>query len=285
MKLRIGILVILSACFALPALAYIPKTSTIMNRMAKNMGRGTYQIDQEVEFRSEGEPMLLRERWVVRNADSMRLSVSGAKGSANAWRLEVLYKDGKRYFLDPQGQAKSAPQSLEFIEPYLHFRSGRSIVESLVRQRILPPRPATFQTTAKTSAGVAYKQESFVRLARTGGVIAYAFGDPTPASSLNPKPGFWVEQDTFLFRRLRFPSQAEVEASKHILASGGLRIPRERMLAWGGNAATIRILQVRSLTENPATKGLLIPASISKMKAPAKLPENDAIKEFYQRFR
>lgn len=283
-----------SALFALVlmaaelASAYIPSTRTILNRTARGGGRGVYQIEQEVQFRTEGEPLVLRERWTVEGGDSLHLSVSGVKGSTDGWRMDVGYKDSRRHFVDASGAVKSGSQSAEFIEPYLHFRTGKSILESLIRHRILPTNLTSLQKRAKSTNGITYQYETFVRLARTGGGIAYAFGAPAPANTTKPPPGFWVDQDAFQFRRIRFPSTAEVEADKHFFASSGLRIPRDRTVTWDNNSVSIRILSVKSISNTPQIRKLLSGggglAASGKAVAP-KLPDNAQVKEFYQRFR
>ncbi|MCM2280224.1 MAG: hypothetical protein NDI61_00100 [Bdellovibrionaceae bacterium] len=265
-----------------PSLAYIPSTRTILNRMARTSGRGIFQIEQDVQFRTEGDPIVLRERWLVENGDSMHLTVSSVKGSMENWSHEVRYKDGKRWIAEPTGQWKAAAVSLEFIEPYLHFRSGKGVLESLIRQRVLPTNLTSMQKRAKSVNGVNFQYETFVRLARTGGVITYAFGPPAAPNGPKVPPGFWVDQDAFQFRRLRLPSAAEVEASNHFYASSGLRIPRDRTISWDANSVSIRVISVKSVSSNPQVKAQL--ANVGKA-SPSKLPDHPQVREFYQRFR
>ncbi len=266
------------------AFAYIPSTRTILNRMARNLGRGIYQIDQEVQFRLATETVAVRERWIVENGDIMRLTMSNPKGTSETWNLDVVYRDGKRWLVESPGEVKSVKQSPEFFEPYLHYRAGKTILESLIRQRVLPSNLTTMQKTAKSLNDVTYRTEGFVRLARAGGVIAYAFGEPTPVSNLKLAPGFWVDQDAFLFRRIRYPSQAEVEADKHIFASGGMRIPRERTVTWDNNTAVIRILSVKTISDSAQVRTLLSSSSL-RTTQPLKLPDVPQVKDFYLRFR
>lgn len=270
------------------ASAYVPSTRTVLNRLARGSGKGIYQIEQEIQFRTESEPIVLRERWLVKNGDSMYLNVSGAKGSTEGWKLDVGYETGRRFFTDNAGAPQSGPQSAEFIEPYLHFRSGKGVLESLIRQRILPPHLTSMQRRAKSVNGVNYQYETFLRLARSGGVITYAFGAPAPANATKMPPGFWVDQDAFQFRKLRFPSAAEVAADKHFFASGGLRIPRDRTVTWDNNTATIRIISVKSVSPSPQVKKLLSGSgalSASGKPSAPRLPDSPQVKEFYQRFR
>ncbi len=278
------VIISISSLMSSPASAHIPSTRTILNRMARNLGRGIYQVDQEVQFRLATESVAVRERWLVENGDVMRLTMSNPKGSNENWNLDVVYRDGKRWLVESSGNVRSLKQSSEFFEPYLHYRSGKTILESLIRQHVLPSNLTTMQKPAKSLNDVSYRTESFVRLARAGGVIAYAFGEPTPVNNIKLAPGFWVDQDAFVFRRLRFPSQAEIEADKHIFASGGMRIPRERTVTWDNNTAVIRILSVKSVPDSANIRALLSSSSLSK-SPPLKLPDVPQIKDFYLRFR
>lgn len=279
---------LIALVFALePARAFVPSSHMILGRVARASGKGVYAIEQEVQFRTEMDPIVLRERWIIENGDSMRLFVSGQKGSQESWRLDAFYRDGKRISSDGT-QIVTAPASSEFIEPIHHFRSAGNIVNWLGRMRIVPAEIArslgqTRTINRKTSP---YAPEPGVRLARAGGVVTWAFGEPSPPQgALNP--GLWIDQDAFQFRRLRFPSQADVQADRHASFPNGLRLPRERTVTWDNRSALIRVLSVKSLPDNAATQALLSPAALSAEGriAPMKLPEATQVREFYSRFR
>jgi hypothetical protein len=277
-----------------PAMAFVPSSHTIFARVARGGGKGTYAIEQEVQFRTEADAIMLRERWIVQSGDLMRLSVSGLKGSQENWRLENFYRDGKRQTLDGRdgSLSRAIATSPDFIEPVLHFRSLPALVGWLKRVKLIPgnlgePRHFVHKTNP-------YTPEPGVRLARAGGVIAWAFGEPSPADG-TPMPGLWIDQDEFQLRRMRFPSRAEVQADRHASFAGGLRLPRERTVAWDGNVATIRVLTVKSLPDNAATQALLLPAAPGQVSGSAfgadlrasgpRLPEATQVREFYSRFR
>lgn len=257
--------------------AFIPSSLAIFTRLARGGGKGAYSIEQEVQFRTEADPIVLRERWIVENGDVMRLSVSGLKGSQDNWRFDALYRDGKRTWTEGS-QARSAPQSVEFIEPLLHFRSGASLLGWLARLRIVPPGLGQVRRFNRKTAP--YVAEPGVRLARSGGVVTWAFGEPSPPTGAL-LPGLWIDQDAFQFRRLRFPSQAEVQADRHASFAGGLRLPRERTVTWDNNSVTIRVLTVKSLPEGAAAESLLAAPSGTA----GRLPDAAQVREFYSRFR
>jgi hypothetical protein len=267
----------------LPALAFIPSSHTILTRLARNNGKGIYAIEQEVQFRTEADPIVLRERWIVENGDVMRLYVSGLKGSLESWRFDAFYRDGKKQWSDGS-QMRSGPTSLEFIEPVLHFRSIGNLLGYLTRAKLVPmglgqPRHFNKKTNPYTS-------EPGVRLARTGGIVAWAFGEPSPQEG-PLAAGLWIEQDEFTVRRLRFPTQAEVQLDRHSVFAGGLHLARERTVTWDNNSVLIRVLTVKSLPENAATQALLAPAATTAdgHAMTSKLPDATQVREFYSRFR
>lgn len=288
----------------LQAQASIPNSRTIVSRLAKNSGRGVYVIDQEVRF-SGPEGLVLRERWLVQNAEAMRLTVQGEK--AGEFRYDALYKDGRRTSSTPALLFSSDPTKTEpgkdprtlnvsgdFFEPYLYFRSSAKFLEYFVRAKILPP-----SSLSKDRARIAnintYKPtpEVAVRLGRTAGTVAWVFGEPTPVDGKTAYPGAWIEQDAFLLRKLRLPSQAEMSLADHAAAGGGLKLARERTIVWRSNdpsvieprAATIKVISVKNLPEKSLAPQFL-PTSISasELKS-ARLPDAAVAREFYSRFR
>lgn len=307
MKLKLGSLLgIILTAFLLTeiCLASIPSSRTIATRLAKNSGRGVYVVDQEVRF-SGPEGLVLRERWLVQNAESMRLTVQGEK--SGEFRYDALYKDGRRTSTTPallfsSDPAKTEPGkdprtvnvSADFFEPYLYFRSSAKFLEYFVKSKILPASAATKDRVRITNINT-YKPtpEVGVRLGRTAGIVAWVFGEPTPVDSKAAFPGAWIEQDAFLLRKLRLQSQAEMSLSEHAAAGGGLKLARERTLVWRSNdpsvieprAATIKVISVKNLPEKSLANQFL-PTSISagELKS-ARLPDAAVAREFYSRFR
>ncbi|MES2965731.1 MAG: hypothetical protein V4760_17750 [Bdellovibrionota bacterium] len=267
------------------ASAYVPSSRTIVGRLVRNVGKGIFAIEQDVNFRTVGEGLTLRERWVVENGESMRLTVLSPQANAQSVRLDVLYKDGKRLGPDMKGGFKSTAMPAESIEPFFHARSSKGFLDAITRSGLVPSsfpvaRPA-FNVNAKTQPPVT--PEAFVRLGRVAGAVAYVFGEPTPAESPKAMPGVWIEQDAFLLRKLRFPSEAEVTADRHS-AQAGLRFPRTRVVTWGSNTAEIRVVSVKSLSAAQAASFLNQNSFQADLKN-ARLPTDEQVKEFYSRFR
>ena len=96
----------LTSLAALAANAYVPTSRTIVGRLVRNDGKGIYAIEQDVNFRTVGEGVTLRERWVVENGETMRLTVITPTANApQPVRIDFLYKDGRRMAPDFKGLA------------------------------------------------------------------------------------------------------------------------------------------------------------------------------------
>jgi hypothetical protein len=284
-KLVLGATVASSLFASALARAYIPSSRTIAVRLAKGHGKGFYAIEQEVQFRTTTEPMTLRERWVIENGENMRLTVISPKAAQEVSRFDAVYHDGKRTASDLRGGLRTTAYPAEFAEPFEYVRSGRGFLDSLVRAGIVPGAFLRERPRTVKQGNFTYGNEPLVRLGRSSGIVAWIFGEPTPVDARKLKPSAWIEQDSFLLRRLRFPTEAEITLDKHSTFTGGLKLPRERTFTWGGNSAVVRVLSVKAVTPAQASS-LLTAGSISANDArAARLPDQAQVREFYSRFR
>ncbi len=268
---------------ATTAHAYIPTSQTILSRLARNDGKGVYSIEQEVVFRTETEPLVVHEHWLVENGESMRLTVTPVKGSQDTWKFETVYMDGKKYFRNADGRLMSQVYGHEFIEAFWHFRSARSLLDALLKHHLVPAHFGREHKIGKLE-NYHYTPDPDINLVRSNGVVSWFLGEPTPASAEKANPGIWIEQDAFLLRRLRLPSQAEVTADRFVPTSGGLKFPHERTVTWDTNSVSIRTISVKGAHESSAKQ--LDPNKIGLgEKSVLRLPEVPQMKEFYSRFR
>lgn len=276
----------LAGLMAGTAQAAIPHSHTIAARVARGHGRNAYVIEQEVQFRTSAEPLVLRENWIVEHGDRMRLTVTpaqtGAKGS-DAARLEALYLDGKRWITDPTANGiRAGAVGAEFIESAFHARTAKGFLASLVRSRIVPASFMHDRPRITKLEQIKYQPEPLVRLGRDSGVVAWIFGEPSPAEG-KPNPQAWIEQDSFVLRRLRFPSEAEVVADRISSFPNNLKFPRERTVTWGDNIVTIRVVSIRSISLNK-NHAMDVKTFTAGAKH-ARLPDLAQVREFYSRFR
>lgn len=271
--------------------AAIPHSKTIVSRLARNSGRGVYVVEQEVRFAGP-EGLVLKERWLVQNGDTMRLIVQGPKGGEFRW--DALYNGGRRTASVEAGKdARTTNISGDFFEPYLYQRYSAKYFDAFVRNKILPPSAARERPRIANISTYKPAPETAVRFGRSGGVVAWVFGEPTPVDNASQFPGAWIEQDTFLLRKLRLLSQAEMTLSNHMNAGGGLKLARERSIVWKSTdpnvaearSATIKVTSVKNLPDKSLAPQFL-PTSISagELKS-AHLPDAAIVREFYSRFR
>lgn len=305
---------IMASLFINHAEAAIPHSRTILSRLARNNGRGVYVVEQELRF-SGADGIVLKEKWLVQNAESMRLVVTST--SPGEYRFDALYRDKHRSSSSPLALIPNQPtgepskkirvQALphDFFEPYLYFRTTAKYLEYFVRAKILPP--SALRDRPQIGNINTYKpiEERGVRLGKTAGTVAWVFGEPTPVDASIDYPGAWVEQDTFLLRKVRLPSQAEMVLSEHTTGKGGIHLPHEQSISWtsseltpstnsvstqqpkadGAMAVTIKVLSVKQYPDRSLAPQFLASSITPQELQAAKLPDVNIVREFYTRFR
>lgn len=269
------ILVSILTCVSSVSFAYIPKGQLILQKMTDNAGSGVYQVDQEVQFPNGNETLVLKETWLVDNENNMKVIVTGAKELKDLVAFAVTFQGGNRV-------VGGSPKKLgdDFIERYFHSRNAEALAQHMIQMKMASPQ-LLVKKPIRTLKDADNQPENFVRLSRVGGVFAYAFGVPSlPEQSA---PGMWVEQDQFVLRKIRLPSQAEVSADRYTSYSRGLSFPKTRVVRWDNNQVTIQTISVTAKgREAWASFGLKAPA---KMDGLANQPAASLVEDFYKRFR
>jgi hypothetical protein len=284
---KFGLVFLTMTGFSSKAHSAIPSSRTILGRLARNNGKGAYIIEQEIVFHAAGEPVTLRERWYVENGDNMRLVVYSPKGgnkSSEDIHFDVIYHGNHRTAPDLKGGVKSSGLPLEFIENFAHIRSTPAFESAFARAGIIPADFGTGKSHWSPNQRNANAPESLVRLGRYGGVVNYVFGEATPTDAKKNSPGVWIEQDSFVLRRLRFPSEAEVTFDRHAAQGAALRLARERTVSWENNSAVIHVTLVKAVAIAQVQR-MLDTSSVSSEAAVARLPDQAQVREFYSRFR
>ena len=183
------------------------------------------------------------------------------------------------------GSRQSKKISEDFLEKYLNFRSVDQFANSLVQLKLVPSNVLSRKTTEKNAADFKYTPENFVRYSRTGGNIAYAFGEPTPADKEGANPGLWIEQDQFVVRKIKLPSQVEMSADNYSQFAKGLSYPRQRTIRWGRNTASVRVISISARASNNALFQASALDTPMKLDGLSGLQSKETILEFYSRFR
>lgn len=256
------------------SLAYIPPLKMILDRTSENSGTGVYSIDTEVLLTDGTNEASVKENWLVSNERNIRLTVTGLK-ELKGLKLTYLYEDGLRWVMT--GQKRQSQQiPADFSERWHHIRNADALNNFLVSNKIIPEFKKDKQSRA-------IYEESFVRLGRTEGVVNYAIGEINKDSLL---PKLWIEQDFFVIRKLRLPSQVEVELENYKSYSKGLNYPKQKLVRWGQNKVTINTLSVVPKTGNLSAQ--FKPQSLDSNNQSEVLysnPLKNLLEEFYTRFR
>lgn len=267
------------------AMAYILPTRTILQKTSDNAGSGIYAIEQEVQFTSGEETTVVKETWLVDSDRTLRLTVSGGKDLQNTFRLQFVYNGGQKWSLT-EGTRKSEKLPEEFLEKFLNMRNPEIFANTLAHFKIVPAGIFNKSALPKNSSDIKHTPESWVRFSRTGGVINYALGMASAADQDTGSPGIWIQQDEFVVRKLRLPSQVEMNANNYNNFARNLSYPRSRTIRWGNNTVTIRLI---SASARPQTAvALFQPSSLDsnlKWEGLNNLATKDVITEFYTRFR
>lgn len=264
--------------------AYIPPARMILQRTADNSGSGAYQIEQELQFPNGAEPLLLKETWLVENDRSMRVTVTGQR-EFSTLRWQILYGGGQKWSTRGGGTPNATNISADFVERFFHVRSGESLATWLMGMKILPAGATHRKALPRKSEDIRYQSEDFVRLARTGGSVAWAFGTPAAAEGTDAPAGIWIEQDQFVIRKIRLPSGADITAENLTSYPRGLIFPKTRTIRWGPHSVNINVL---SINAKPNVAGQLTPSRLEAAPRNDLLkgqPAQSLIEEFYSRFR
>lgn len=264
--------------------AYIPPTSMILEKTVENAGTGTYVLEQDVRLSRGQEQIQFKETWVIENDKTMRLTITPIDASQkNLFRFQAIYSGGNRWTLSNDRKRVSEKISDELAEKWFFFKKPEALAQALISHKIIPSIPAP-QGPKKIKTGLDFKVESekYVRLSRAQGVVNYNFTDleQTGFGSL------WIEQDQFVIRKLKWPSQAIMSADDYKIYAKNLHLAENQNIQWEQSNAQIHVssvnlkatnasnsFQLTSLDQSPSFEGF-------KSDDSKKLAE-----EFFKRFR
>lgn len=282
MKFLLCSLIALSAS---TSFAFVPEYSTIASRAADQHGKGAYLIEQEVTLKREGEPLTVKETWVVNGESQLRLTFEGKGALKGLVQGSIVYDSSQKYFIDPNTQRLMSQRfSEDWLEPLFHFRSGKYLRNRLVSLKITPADALRDRPGLSPEGDVKYEPPPFLRLSRVGGTVAWAIGVPPSPANPNP-PALWVEQDEFVVRKVRLPNQTQLKADDYSKFEEGLLFPRQRSYAFNKAHVEVKTVSVKSLGRLKPDDSRFKNNSLIATKDAIKLPEAEALKEFYSRFR
>ena len=295
------VLFLISFICSFELVAYIPKAEMLFQRACQRHGRGGYQINMEVTFTESQTPEalkngekpkvhLMNEKWIIQNADSMRVEITGRSRELIGFRKVFVYQDGQRYYLK-DGQVASSSQHPWLVERYFHYRHPDNFKKALVEGKFLPESILEEKEPLQTLEGYESTPEEFTALDRVGGTVAIAFFQPVdPTLAQAPSVSrFWLEQDQFLIQKIRWSDNSLMQARDYKQHKGNLWFPESRTLQWAEHKVEVKTLSVSQIQIGPKTKALLQPRSL--LEAPNSPQDSQVtlssffLKEFYKRFR
>lgn len=271
---------------SLSTFAYIPEYSLIASRTADQHGRGAFLIENEVILRRDGEPLTVKETWTVNGEGQMRVTLEGKGPLKGLVQGSILFENTQKFFIDPSTQ-RLMQQRLgeDWLEPLFHFRSSKFLRSRLVTLKVAPAESLHDRAPLSSDNNdPQYTPPGFVRLSRVGGSVAWAIGTP-PANGVATAPTLWIEQDQFVIRKLRTPDQTVVKADDYTKYDDGLYFPRTRTYNFGKTTVEIRTVSVKSLGRLKGVDSRFKNSSLVAARDALKLPDAEALKEFYARYR
>jgi hypothetical protein len=263
--------------------AYLPPTKMILNRLAENNGNGVYQIEQELQFATSGEPITIREIWISEGDKGLRLIATGQNELKDKFKYQALYVGGQKWTASlTQKENQKIPS--EMTERPFHQRTTEGLTQWLIGQEILPGNFLQLRGPIKDKEGhFSYPEEPFLRLSRAGGTVNYALGTVSTEVGKNFS-GLWVEQDQFLIRKVRWPNQSEMSIEEIGTYARGLIFPKTRSFRWGNQSVQMRTISVigKSNISQPFQVSQLEANRIETVESQT---TRDLLTDFYQRFR
>jgi hypothetical protein len=281
---KILVTLFISLSFLENSNAYIPNAGFIFENLAKTRGSGFYDVQLEVTFQADNQQLVVIENWRVEGDGKFRMTATSKELS-----LDRLYVNDQIYSRENGTIAKrSFPK--EFLEGWFFNRSSASLKKMVLESGVAPREslswdPRAFQN--KLDKDKSALPQSGVRLSRTRGTVAYAFGKPTPVGELEQSPGLWIEQDKFLVRQIRFNSGSTTVADEYSDYSKNLKFPKTRTVSWKNYTVPIRVISINGINPTPqnSTTGL---ADFQKTARTSNLkdsPVGEMVQEFYGTFR
>ena len=137
----------------------------------------------------------------------MKLSVSSLDIN-NPWSFVIVYGLKDRKTLTSLKKIKAFKKSREFVEPLFHERDHEKLMTRLVSHQFVPPWATGLPPLQFLNNQTTFTPENFVSLEPFGGSVNYSIGIRKTASG-GQGPRLWVEQDSFVIRKIRLGSKVE----------------------------------------------------------------------------
>lgn len=247
-------------CNSSMAFGFVPPIAFILEKSAKTTGKEIIAIEQEVHFEAAGEEATIKETWLVEGDKNLKLTAFGHGAFKQNINFTAIY-NGKFRTIFAGKSRQTTGLTSDFFQKYLFIRSAASFNNYLNDLSISPE----------------------VRLSRVDGRVGYAIGKPTESKY---KPQVWIDQDEFMVRKIRLPSETEVLLSDYVEFKPGFFIARTQVITWGGITATVKVMKVTPKPKETLNafypQYLDIPSEITFAQ---QTPMTEVINSFFKRFR
>lgn len=242
------------------AYGYIPNLDFILNKSTSTTGRQIISIDQEVVFRLGTEEATVQENWLIEGDKNLKMTAKGTGFLKAGIDLQYLYNGKTKTSV--AGKNKITSQlTTDFYQKYLFIRSTEAFKSHLKDLSIA----------------------NQVRLSRADGRVCFAVGE---ISRDKLTPQIWIDQDEFILRKIRLPSEVEIELSDINLVGKDLYIAKTQIINWAGIQVIVKVKNVSVKTG--ATLASFYPQNLehpSEMTFANKTNLTEVIDQFYKRFR
>ena len=195
--------------------AYVPNLDFILNKTTSTTGRQILSIDQDVIFKIGSEETIIQENWLIEGDKNLKLSANGTGFFKSGIDLNYLYNGKTKTSITGKNKIATTLNT-DFYQKYLFIRSSDA-----------------FKTHLK-ELGISQQ----IRLSRADGRVCFALGEPSD-KKLNPQ--LWIDQEEFIIRKIRLPSEVEVELSDITQINKDLAIAKTQTIHWAGLQITIKI--------------------------------------------
>ncbi len=262
----------------LPALGYIPSSTTIFSRVASNHGKGIYKILLETHFEEEGVELVAYEEWFVEDGDTLAVTIRGGKGLEDLFQ-RIIYKGGKRYRINPKGEVSRDSYAAGWIEALFHFRGIDGLTNQLVKLNILASSYQKHEKARLHNNAFSYIHEPGLTLTRHGGGVSYQIRRSQDGGG----PLLLIEQDQFHIRKVQLSADEIWLAENYTQFSNGFWFPKLRTVHWKQRQVRILTQTVHSLSGSKAIQSKWDPESLKGEKESE--TSNSFVREFYLRYR
>ena len=214
--------------------------------MVLNNGKKQYKILRKVLLQSGNKQVEVREKWLIANGNKMKLEVSSLDINA-PWKFVIVYGTRNRKTLTNRQKIKSFKKSREFLEPLFHERNHEKMMRRLISHNFMPSWVTGLPPPRFSNNQTLITPEPFIFLEPLEGSVNYSIGaSQTTSGGLGPR--LWVEQDSFVIRKIRLGSKAELINGPFQNFNDGLKLPEKQNVSWNKGVANITLLGVEKVS-------------------------------------